>query len=137
MIHELEVTGDEASASPTDDVPTVGLVDYGFELPAGGLASGTYRVENQSVGQPHELVVARVNDGSTYEEAAAALTATAPAGPPPITELDGVTALSPGEHGVIDLELAPGTYVLACYLPDASDGVPHVAKGMLRELDVG
>jgi hypothetical protein len=34
------------------------------------------------------------------------------------------------------LDLVPGDYVLVCYVPDAHDGKPHLAHGMIRELVV-
>ena len=38
----------------------------------------------------------------------------------------------PGGRGWTTLDLQPGEYALICFVPDPADGVPHVAKGMLR-----
>lgn len=52
-----------------------------------------------------------------------------------VDDVGGVPALSPGEEVSITRELDPGTYVLLCFVP-APDGMPHVAKGMLRTFEV-
>ena len=33
-------------------------------------------------------------------------------------------------------DFAPGKYGLICFLPDAKDGKPHLAHGMVREITV-
>ena len=32
------------------------------------------------------------------------------------------------------VDLAPGRYLLLCWVPDPADGVPHVMKGMVTEV---
>jgi hypothetical protein len=57
--------------------------------------------------------------GETYE------------GPPPMEVLGGVPAIRPGIVATMEIELTPGEYVAACFVPDATDGVPHIAHGMV------
>ena len=45
--------------------------------------------------------------------------------------------MSPGESVEITVPtLSPGRYALVCFVPTEGEGVPHVAKGMLGELEV-
>jgi hypothetical protein len=33
----------------------------------------------------------------------------------------------------VHIDLTPGQYAFFCHLPDAGDGKPHVAHGMMKE----
>ena len=59
-----------------------------------------------------------------------------PKGPPPIEPLGGAMALTPGRVNFVTAEFAPGDYALFCYVPDAKDGKPHLAHGMIRFIRV-
>ena len=42
-------------------------------------------------------------------------------------------------QGVVNdvvVDLTPGEYALLCFVPDAGDGKPHVAHGMVRQVTV-
>lgn len=41
--------------------------------------------------------------------------------------------LSQGRTNVVHIDLTPGQYAFFCHLPDAGDGKPHVAHGMMKE----
>ena len=41
-----------------------------------------------------------------------------------------------GSHAFIELDLKPGSYGLLCFVPDAKDGKPHAAHGMMRVFTV-
>jgi hypothetical protein len=41
-----------------------------------------------------------------------------------------------GTVGWFTITLAPGKYLLICYVPDAHDGKPHVAHGMVQEITI-
>jgi hypothetical protein len=110
------------------------LDNYGFvlELP---WRTGRHRlqVENRAA-QPHELAVFRLDAGKRVGDVvrwASTLT-----GPPPGRLVGGTTALSRGSTVTLTLTLAPGTYALLCFLPDAKDGRSHVQHGMTREITV-
>src|SRR5262249_16188355 len=47
----------------------------------------------------------------------------------------GPGALNPARTAEVTLDLKPGNYVLACFVAGA-DGVPHLAKGMLKPFSV-
>ena len=36
----------------------------------------------------------------------------------------------------VELELQAGEYALLCFIPDARDGAPHVAHGMIEQITV-
>ncbi len=45
--------------------------------------------------------------------------------------------MSPGESAEVTApDLAAGTYAFICFVPSEGDGLPHLAKGMLGQLDV-
>jgi len=57
-------------------------------------------------------------------------------GPPPGQPIGGVAPLGRGQSNDLVVDLAPGEYGLFCFVPDAKDGKPHVAHGMLRQITV-
>ena len=61
-----------------------------------------------------------------------------PSGPPPFDEKNavGTAVLDGSKQQVVDLDLKPGKYVLACFINDRKGGPPHVAMGMVNEVDV-
>ena len=126
-----------ASKRPAVSAPTVdaGLVleDYKFEL-TGELKAGsrTIKVQNDAT-QPHEVFIAKLEPGVSAEQFLVALEK---GGPAAGIAVGGTTGIAPGGVNYITLQLEPGTYALYCFAPDAKDGKPHVAHGMMRELTV-
>ncbi len=126
-----------APAAPAPRPPLVVTVvarDYRFELPA-TLPAGltTFRLVNRGR-RVHHLALLRLPRGRTLAEVRAALTAGG-AEPRWLTDAGGPNALDPGNEAEVVVELQPGRYVLACFVP-AADGAPGLAHGMLRELTV-
>jgi hypothetical protein len=123
-----------ASARTRGASSRVVLDNYGFVLDLPWRA-GRHRlqVENRAA-QPHELAIFRLAEGKRVGDVvrwASTLT-----GPPPGRLVGGTTALSRGSSVTVPLTLAPGTYALLCFLPDARDGRSHVQHGMTREITV-
>jgi uncharacterized cupredoxin-like copper-binding protein len=114
---------------------TITLVDYGFDTHA-TVRRGVHRVivRNTSA-QSHELELARLLPGKTPADLGA--WAQKMAGPPPAHFLGGVSPLAPGQVNELRLDLAPGHYVMLCFVPDAHDGKPHVAHGMVHDFIIG
>jgi uncharacterized cupredoxin-like copper-binding protein len=58
-------------------------------------------------------------------------------GPPPkwVTMEGGPNPAELGDTATTSVALEPGTYAMLCFVP-GPDGVPHVAKGMVRPLTV-
>lgn len=121
-------------ALPKADL-TVRMLDFGY-APSAPILAGkrVIRVVNDGP-QLHEMVLARIPAGKT----AADLLAWNPdvaTEPPPAHYLGGTVALAPGGEALVEADLEPGNYVLICYIPDAKDGKPHVAHGMVLPFSV-
>jgi hypothetical protein len=107
------------------------LTDYAFQSSA-RLTAGVHRVLVRNAGmQSHELELARLLPGKTPADLAA--WAERMAGPPPARFLGGISPLGPGRENELTLKLAPGHYVMLCFVPDAKDHKPHVAHGMVHD----
>jgi hypothetical protein len=82
----------------------------------------------------HHLDIARVDSGKTMADVEAALKSK---GPPPkwLVDVGGPNAPDPKAQANATLNLQPGSYLMLCYV-DMPDGVPHMAKGMVRPFTV-
>lgn len=136
MVRPLTVVpgkGDGGAMPPADLVMT--LEDYSYRLDQ-PITSGshTIRVENVAE-QTHEVVVIRLEPGRSAGDFLAWLMNRE--GPAPAKPVGGVTGLSRGESNLITIDFEPGDYALLCFVPDAGDGKPHVAHGMVKQFSVG
>jgi hypothetical protein len=113
---------------------TMTLVDYGFQM-SQPLQAGkqTIRVKNAAA-QSHEVVFLKLAPGKKPSDVLAWMEKME--GPPPGAPIGGTTPMAKGEENIITLELAPGEYGLICFVPDAKDGKPHVAHGMMSEFTI-
>jgi hypothetical protein len=96
----------------------------------------TIRMVNNGT-QEHHIILGRLADGRTAADLVAAFQANPNAEPDFVTWVGGAGSSMPGatSNGTQDLEA--GTYVLICFVPDATDNmVPHFTKGMIKELVV-
>ncbi|MCU0620118.1 MAG: hypothetical protein MUC69_01290 [Gemmatimonadales bacterium] len=132
MSKELVVTGAASTeALPRADVQ-LKLVDYAFSF-SKPLRTGRQVVQvTVPSGQPHEIVVFRLDPGKTAADVGA--WGEHPVGPPPGTVVGGIAPLGEGATAQFTLDLAPGTYALICFLPDARDGKPHHVHGMAQQV---
>jgi hypothetical protein len=122
-----------AAPAPTADIK-IELFDYNFTV-TGELAAGKHVVEVIGApGQPHEIVVAKMQPGKTSADLLAWMGKEE--GPPPADIIGGTTPAAPGLPVWFDLELAPGNYAFLCFIPDAKDGKPHFMHGMVRDVVV-
>ena len=122
------------AAAPAANVVTFIARDHGFEGPAQIPAGATYfRLDNQGK-ELHQLVIARLDQGRTYDSLLAALRNP---GPPPawMHLVGGPNAIDPGATSNATQRLTEGHYAVLCFIPSA-DGVPHMAKGMIAPLEV-
>jgi hypothetical protein len=130
-------SSDSAAAPATADgganVMTVTASDYAFDAPAeipAGLTA--IRLVNQGPSL-HHIQLMKLEDGKTLEDFLGALkgeqfpTWAKDAGGPAPPEV--------GSTSTVIQQLEPGTYALICFIP-AVDGMPHVMKGMSRQLTV-
>ncbi|HEU4883067.1 MAG TPA: plastocyanin/azurin family copper-binding protein, partial [Longimicrobium sp.] len=134
MVKPLTVTPavSEARMAPADVQVT--LRDYAFELtPELTAGRHTLRVQNAAA-QPHEVVLMKLAPGKTAQDLLAWMQTEQ--GAPPAMPMGGTTLLSTGEFNQLTLDVEPGEYALLCFVPDARDGAPHVAHGMVRQITV-
>jgi uncharacterized cupredoxin-like copper-binding protein len=126
--------GTPAAAEPKADV-TVTLSDYAFALST-PLTAGTHTIRVENTGpQLHELTIERLEPGKTLADWKAWV-AGGMRGTPPAQPAGGLTGPDKGKVGWLTITLSPGEYLLNCYVPDARDGKPHFAHGMVRQVTV-
>jgi hypothetical protein len=135
MARPLRVTAVTGpSAPPPNADVTVSLSDYTFTLSAPITAGRrTLRVDNVAE-QPHEIVIAKLAPGKTPQDVAD--WALKPEGPPPGTPMGGTSFQPKGVTNYVTADFTPGDYALLCFIPDAKDGKPHVAHGMMKQIKV-
>jgi hypothetical protein len=134
MAHAFVVTPSTSTAvEPTADV-TLALADYSF-TPTPALTAGHHviRVDNTAQ-QPHEVFIAKLDSGKTLKDVAN--WAGTYKGKMPATPLGGLAAIMPGSHGFVTLDLAPGDYIMMCFVMDAKDGKPHFMHGMATQIKI-
>ncbi len=135
MSHALTVvpaTGPAATV-PTADV-TVSMTDYAWDV-QGSITPGTriIRLEN-TASQDHEMYVVKLLPGKTAADFA--VWSEKQVGPPPAIPLGGAAGMPKGVTAWVALEFTPGEYAMLCFIPDAKDGKPHVAHGMMKQFTV-
>ena len=123
-----------AARQPPQTTATVTMRDYAFAL-SQPLVAGPNVIKIQNRGaEIHELDVFRLKPGMT-SDALVAWQAGDQEGEAPGTPIGGTLDVEPGDHVWLELDLAPGRYVLICIVP-ASDGQPHAHKGMVLEIEI-
>jgi hypothetical protein len=123
------------AAAPLQRVVEVSAHDYEFTapetLPAG---LSTIRLVNHGR-EPHHGQLLRLNEGVSYEEFGAALESQGEGALRFVSAEGGPGAIGPDGTSEVTVDLKPGSYVLACFIA-SPDGVPHLAKGMLKPIQV-
>jgi hypothetical protein len=140
----LTVTEAEGTPATATD-PVAGVVaqvqEYSIILPE-NIPAGpqVWSVENTGA-QPHFVEIISVPEGTTVPGIMAALgMADPPAeGPADLSAAvghGGLSTLSVGLTGYVEMDLTPGTYAAFCFIPDIEAGVPHAAMGMITVFTV-
>jgi len=122
---------------------TATAVDYGYQGVPATLEAGptVFVIDNQSAaGEAHEIGVARIADGvtETVDELLALPEEEVTA---KLEFANGAFAPAGGTSGVT-MDLAPGRYLYACFIPTGSigdqegTGAPHFTAGMFGEFTV-
>jgi uncharacterized cupredoxin-like copper-binding protein len=126
----------KAPAGP--NVVTLTASEYTFTGPD-TIPAGLTTIKLVNAGKElHHAMLVRLGDGHTVAEFQAGMQAMmAHPGPAPAWVIfsGGPNADTPGDTSNVTEMLQAGTYVVLCVIPGA-DGVPHVAKGMIRTLVV-
>lgn len=134
MVRALRVAPAKvADPKPKADV-TATLVDYSFRL-SSPIRAGTrtIRVHN-AARQHHEVELVQLAPGKTLGDFMSWLQKME--GPPPGKALGGVAGMDPGMSQYFTHDFIAGNYALICFLPDAKDGKPHFAHGMVQQIAV-
>ena len=135
------VAANDAGRSPADqsslgapNVVTVVATEYAFQSPAAVPAGlTTFQLVNQGH-EVHMMGLTKLEDGRSISELMTFLTKDRPQ-PAWAVDLGGPNAISPGDTSNATLVLAPGHYMLICWIPSA-DGRIHFMKGMQLPLEV-
>ena len=130
----VRASGVVDSAAPAADV-VMQLADYSFTVtPALTPGRHTIRIENAGP-EPHEVGLIRLADGKTMQDFLAWLSN--PVTPPDSVGrvVGGTTSFAPGGQVFVDLDLAPGEYLLVCFVT-APDGRSHIEHGMIQQISV-
>jgi hypothetical protein len=117
-------------AMPSTSTPLVVIHarDFTFDLPD-TLPAGLVRLRlvNEGV-TPHHAVLTRLEGGREAGDYLSGVAAFLRGGDVP-------TRVMPGDSAEVTVTLAPGHYVVACYMTTPT-GITHLQKGMVREFDV-
>lgn len=122
-------------APPTANVVSVTANDYSFQAPDTIPAGLTTLVLKNMGKEVHQVVAMRLDSGKTMADLQPVLTTPDMAIPGWLYFPIGVNGIVPGDSANATATLQPGHYVMVCFLP-SPDGAPHVAKGMIRPLEV-
>lgn len=139
MLATFEVAGDAAA---TGDLPAadgeITISTDGYGVPDDFTGSGRFTVSNEAP-FPSELSVFRLQEGRTQDDVVAFLSGSAPPGPPPFVPGvgGGVSALPEDASSVVELDLAPGSYVFLSFVPDPTAGfAPQFTTGLVSTVEV-
>ena len=123
------------AATPPAAPPVVEIVanDYAYTAPdtiPGGFVTLRVRDEGKEL---HHVTLFKLGEGKTVSDL---MTAMAAGGPIPwAQEYGGPNTPVPGAVSEATVELEPGSYAMVCLIPSA-DGMPHMAKGMVKAITV-
>jgi hypothetical protein len=124
----------EAGGSPPREATYV-TSEYKFAGPD-TLAAGWTTLHLKNEGKElHHLALLRLDDGKTVDDFEAYMKTGATSFPEWSHEYGGPNAVIGPVTGTAIVKLDPGSYVAVCLIP-AADGMPHMAKGMLKPITV-
>lgn len=136
MVRPFEVVASAVTpaAEPAGDI-TITEKDYDFVV-TGALTAGTHTISVENAGpQVHEVSLNQLAPGKTVADFAKWVQG-GMKGEPPAKPVGGVTGPDVGGHQSFTATLAAGKYVLVCFVPDKTDGKPHMTHGMIKEITV-
>jgi uncharacterized cupredoxin-like copper-binding protein len=135
MIQGFQVTPASTGATLPATADTVHLKDFGFES-ARPMTAGKHAILVVNDGpQQHELVLLKLSPGKSVKDFGT-WAMSGMKGPPPGMPVGGVGVLEAGASAAFDADLAAGDYGYICFVPDAKDGKPHLAHGMVTQFTV-
>jgi hypothetical protein len=132
------------SASQTE-APAEGVVlpeiaieaaDHSYSAPETTVEGWTRVTLTNSGSEPHHVQFLRLNDDVTEEQFNEALEQGEGPALALVKQVGGVGSVHPGGTAQAIINLPAGNYMILCFVPSPSDGVPHIAKGMIKSLTV-
>jgi len=123
-----------AMSPPKPNVIRITAHDFSYTVPD-AIPAGLTTIEMTNDGRDlHHAIFFRLEGDKHLADLQAAMKA---AGPMPTwaVPIGGPNGPAPGGTATATLNLKPGRYVIMCVIPGA-DGVPHVMKGMAKEVMV-
>lgn len=126
-----------APAAAAPNIVNITATEYKFDAPAEVPAGMTTFTLTDSGKEIHHASLIKLDSGKTMDDLMAGMKAMKPGTPPPgwVVAAGGANAVVPGNSASLTMNLEPGNYVLACFVPDAK-GVPHIMHGMAKALTV-
>ena len=145
MPTQVTVTGELPELTdPAVDV-AVNMIEMAFEMPEVVPAGPAIWQVTNSGAFPHFLLIESYPEPVTNEQVEAALamflgtpvaTPAAMLDPEQLVDVDGTLVLSTGQTNWIEVDLAPGQYIVFCFISGPGDVPIHAAMGMYKILTV-
>ncbi|MDQ3657429.1 MAG: hypothetical protein M3457_20430 [Chloroflexota bacterium] len=151
MAEAFDVTESVVAAEAPVADARIELVEMMFHGTPAEIAAGPALWEVANIGvQLHEMFVAQLAPGVTFEQVSAMLLTPPEATPegmdhaspeaammaPPFTNVGGVAPMNPGYTNYAPFEFAAGEYFAVCFVPDPESGASHAALGMIMGFTV-
>ena len=109
--------------------------DFRYTMPA-ELEAGSQRIWVENRGDKrHHAEIVRLSPGITFASLVEALDRGDQAFP--AETVGGLTGLSPGRAGILEVDLVEGSYALICFFFDTDARMPHFKLSMIQMFDVG
>jgi uncharacterized cupredoxin-like copper-binding protein len=126
-----------AAPKPAGTVYSFDAQDYSYAGPA-SIEGGLVTLQLRNLGKEvHHMQLLKLNDNATMAQVTAAFSSANPESVFQfVSAVGGPGAIDPNGNTQVTENLAPGQYLLACFIPSPSDGIPHAAKGMVKQLTV-
>jgi plastocyanin len=128
-------TPETAPPPPEPNVVSFNAADFSYSgpdtIPAGVT---TIRLVNGGK-EPHHISLIKLNEGKTVQDLMTTMAAPNAVWPAWAVAMGGPNAAEPGMTIAATIPMESGNYVMLCFIP-GPDGVPHMVKGMSRNLTV-
>lgn len=135
---EFTVTDEESDAEFPETEASITAKDYSFET--SGLKAGDNVITFENTGKElHHAGIVPINPGASFAEVRKFMSEEGESeGKPPVDFRKAVftAVLDGGIKQVTRIPMEAGKYAFVCFIPDRAGGPPHVAKGMINEVEV-
>src|SRR2546421_614202 len=120
LMGSIVACGDNGQGNVTSkpSLPKITIVarDFSFDLPE-TLPAGLVTITMNNVGtQPHQAILARLNQGVTSDQVLSAAVKSPNDALPLLTSVGGPGSIDPNQSSEVILNLSPGQYVATCFV---------------------